>query len=149
MTEAGQTLPCVLREALAEDLPALLPLLAQLAPIDPEKALSTFQAMQGYPFYKTFLAVVEGRVVGTFGLLIVDNLGHAGAPFGVVENVVVETTLRGGGIGKRMMEHAHMLARERGCYKLILASGVQREAAHAFYESLGFEKRGYAFSLDL
>jgi hypothetical protein len=28
-----------------------------------------------------------------------------------------------------------------GCYKIMLASGVQRSGAHAFYEALGFDPR--------
>jgi predicted GNAT family acetyltransferase len=38
-----------------------------------------------------------------------------------------------------------LVVREAGCYKMALSSNVKRAAAHAFYESLGFERHGYSF----
>jgi GNAT superfamily N-acetyltransferase len=46
-----------------------------------------------------------------------------------------------------MMDEAAAIARGKGCYKLILSSNLKREAAHAFYESLGFERHGYSFRI--
>jgi len=40
------------------------------------------------------------------------------------------------------------IAKEKGCYKLTLSSNLRREAAHAFYESLGFTKHGYSFLIE-
>ena len=47
-----------------------------------------------------------------------------------------------------MMHEAARLAEARGCYKLALSSNVDAKPAHAFYESLGFERYGYSFRLD-
>jgi GNAT superfamily N-acetyltransferase len=60
---------------------------------------------------------------------------------------VVDPTLQGQGIGKKMMQHAIQLATENGCYKAVLSSNVKRERAHVFYESLDFERHGYSFRL--
>ena len=38
--------------------------------------------------------------------------------------------------------------RAKGCYKLVLSSNAKRERAHAFYESLGFERHGYSFRIE-
>jgi hypothetical protein len=38
------------------------------------------------------------------------------------------------------------IAKELGCKRFELDSGFQREGAHKFYESIGFEKRAYLFS---
>ena len=35
--------------------------------------------------------------------------------------------------------------RAAGCYKLTLSSNIARQGAHAFYDSLGFERHGYSF----
>jgi GNAT superfamily N-acetyltransferase len=48
-----------------------------------------------------------------------------------------------------MMMHAMDLARQAGCYKLALSSNQKRQRAHAFYESIGFEKHGYSFQINL
>ena len=41
------------------------------------------------------------------------------------------------------------ICRQKGCYKMMLSSNLRRTGAHAFYESLGFEKHGYSFRIDL
>jgi len=48
-----------------------------------------------------------------------------------------------------MMHHAMAFAREAGCYKLVLSSNQKRERAHAFYESLGFQRHGFSFSIEI
>ena len=88
-------------------------------------------------------------MVGTFALLIMDNLGHQGAPSAIIEDVAVDPALHGQGIGTAMMQYAIRLASENGCYKAVLSSNLKRERAHAFYDSLGFERHGYSFRVDI
>ena len=45
--------------------------------------------------------------------------------------------------------HAIGLCREKGCYKLMLSSNLKRARAHAFYDSLGFERHGHSFRTEL
>ena len=78
-----------------------------------------------------------------------DNLGHLGAPSAIVEDVVVDPAQHGHGIGRAMMRFAIERAQQAGCYKLVLSSNAARERAHAFYESLGFERHGYSFRIAL
>ena len=47
-----------------------------------------------------------------------------------------------------MMTYARELARQAGCYKLVLSSNRKRERAHAFYESLGFQRHGISFLIE-
>ena len=47
-----------------------------------------------------------------------------------------------------MMQFAMNYCRRAGCAKLVLSSNMKRLAAHQFYESLGFQKRGYSFRID-
>jgi GNAT superfamily N-acetyltransferase len=70
-----------------------------------------------------------------------------GTPSAVVEDVVVDATHRGHGIGRAMMTHAVGVCRSKGCYKMALSSNLKREKAHAFYDSLGFERHGYSFRI--
>ena len=46
-----------------------------------------------------------------------------------------------------MMEHARGECRIAGCYKLALSSNERRRDAHAFYETLGFERHGVSFAI--
>jgi GNAT superfamily N-acetyltransferase len=110
-----------------------------------QDAESLFVRFAQYPYYKLYVAEQERQIVGSFALLIMDNLGHLGAPSAIVEDVVVDPALHGNGIGQAMMRFAMARAGEKNCYKLVLSSNAKRERAHAFYEQLGFERHGYSF----
>ncbi|HET6674647.1 MAG TPA: GNAT family N-acetyltransferase [Nitrospiraceae bacterium] len=136
------------------DLPDVLRLYAQPA-LDDGRVISSreaeriFERMARYPDYTLYVAVSENRIVGTFALLVMDNLGHLGTPSGIVEDVAVDPEFQGEGVGTAMMAHAIDRCRERGCYKMVVSSNLKRPKAHAFYESLGFERHGYSFRLML
>ena len=139
------------REATQADLPDILALLAQPdmdgAALPPAEAEHVFARMARYPDYHLYVALVDGRIVGSFALLILDTLGHRGTPSGVIEDVVVASAWQRHGIGRAMMRHALRLCGEKRCYKAMLSSNLSRERAHAFYESLGFERHGHSFKI--
>ena len=115
-----------------------------------DAAVKILRRMAAYPEYAVYVAKAnDGSVVGTFALLVMDNLAHMGAPSAVVEDVCVDELLHGQGIGRAMMHFAMEFARMRGCYKLALSSNAAREGAHAFYRSLGFEQHGLSFHVQL
>jgi GNAT superfamily N-acetyltransferase len=114
-----------------------------------EGASAIFWRFAAYPDYRLFVAHTDGAIVGSYALLVMDNLGHLGAPSAVVEDVVVEPAQQGKGVGRAMMQHALGEARRRRCYKLTLSSNMKRDRAHAFYESLGFRRHGYSFLVEL
>ena len=138
------------RAASKADLPEILRLYAQ-PEFDDEKVLPLskaehiFERMARYPDYKIYVAVCEEQIVGTFALLIMDNLGHMGAPSAVIEDVAVDPKWQRRGIGQEMMRYALGIAGDKGCYKAVVSSNLKRERAHAFYQSLGFERHGYSF----
>jgi len=146
-----------MRPATPEDLPQVLALYAQPGMDDGQvlalpEALAIFEQFQRYPNYRLFVACEEtaqGPVRGTYALLIMHMLAHRGTPAAVVEDVVVDEAYRSQGVGAFMMAHAKALAQEAGCYKLALSSNQKRERAHAFYESLGFERHGYSFLIEI
>jgi GNAT superfamily N-acetyltransferase len=141
-----------IREALPADLPVLLGLYAHIASgtdkeLGMEQAHRLFERIRSHRNHHLYVATRGGTVVGTFALLIMDNLAHQGAPSGVVEDVVVHQDWRGKGIGRLMMKYALARCTDAGCYKMTLSSNLNREAAHRFYESLGFETHGYSFTV--
>lgn len=142
-----------IREANTPDLPQILNLylhgLEDRDVLTIEQAEQIFNKMSTYPNYKVYVAENEVEMLGTFALLIMDNLGHMGTPSAVVEDVAVLPNHQGKGIGKQMMRFAIEKANEAGCYKMALSSNLRRHDAHAFYESLGFTKHGYSFKVDI
>ena len=142
-----------LRKAVEADLPALLALYGQPSfnngrVISLDEARTIFARFASYPDYAIHLAECDGRVVGTFALMVIDNIAHWGTPTALVENVVVAEGEQGGGIGRWMMRRAFEIAAGKGAYKVALSSNIRSENAHRFYESLGFEKYGYSFRLE-
>lgn len=145
--------PLHIRAATEDDLPAVLRLYAQpdldrgqVLPL-PE-AREIFARFARYPDYTLYVALLDERVVGSFALLVMDNLGHLGTPSSIVEDVVVDPACQGQGLGKQMMEFAREISRTKGCYKMALSSNRRRERAHAFYDSLGFARHGVSFVID-
>jgi GNAT superfamily N-acetyltransferase len=155
----------LIREATEDDLPAVLTLYAQPA-MDNGKVLTLPEAKQllaqfrQYPSYRLWVACEAesdaspdadngGQVVGTYALLVMHNLAHQGTPSAIVEDVVVSAERQSQGIGQLMMQHAQEQARVAGCYKLVLSSNQKRERAHAFYESLGFQRHGFSFVIGI
>lgn len=142
------------READHNDLGAILRLY-QEAQIDDSESLALsdaqtlFSRMKSYPNYHLYVAEEAQQIIGSFALLIMDNLGHRGTPSAIVEDVAVHPGYQRQGIGKDMMQFAIQLSRDAGCYKIVLSSNLKREKAHAFYEALGFEKHGYSYRLNL
>lgn len=59
----------------------------------------------------------------------------------LVDEICVEQAFRGHGIGKRMMEEVHALARAFGCTDLQLGVYPQNDAAVGFYQKCGFTIR--------
>lgn len=142
-----------IREAGEAALPAVIALYAQpehddgmVLPV--EEAARGFRRFAYYP-YRLFVAVDDGRVVGSYALLIMDNLGHLGAPSAIVEDVVVDPAAQGTGVGKAMMRQALADARARGLLQGGAVGNAKRDRAHAFYESLGFQRHGYSFLVGL
>ena len=143
----------IIRRSTKEDLDGMLKLYQQTEmdngdAIDQQHALALFEQFSNYPFYHFYVACHQEFIVGVFGLLIMDNIGHQGSPSAIIEGVCVDENFQGQGIGKAMMQEAINISREHGCYKMALTSNIRREKAHAFYRSLGFKQHGISFQIE-
>jgi GNAT superfamily N-acetyltransferase len=119
-------------------------------PHDETLALAAWDRMRlAVPGARVFIARRASIAVGTYSFFVLPLLAHGGAPEAIVEDVAVHPEAQGQGIGRALMQHAMELAREAGCYKLALSSNQRREAAHAFYERLGFARHGVSFAVEL
>ena len=58
-----------------------------------------------------------------------------------IEDVVVDNSSRGKGIGEKLIEHAIKHALESGVLKIDLTSSPERIAANKLYKRLGFQLR--------
>ena len=102
-------------------------------------------ALREWPDQEAFVAEVDGAIVGLCqvqGVRLLVSDGYA-----EIQALVVAAACQGQGLGRSLVAHACEWAFARGYERVRLRSGVHREAAHAFYEHLGFEKAkaSYAF----
>ncbi len=149
-----QPIELLIREATRQDLTSILSLYTQPDLDDGEvlcleHAEHQLEKIWQYPNYRIYVVRMGSLIVGTFALLIMDNLIHCGQASGIVEAVAVDPEFQGRGIGKQMMLYAISRCREFGCYKITLSANLKRLNAHEFYESLGFEKHGYSYIANL
>lgn len=80
----------------------------------------------------------DGRIVGSL------TLAMFRIPTGYrawIEDVVVDTAVRGRGIGDKLNRVALDLARDAGATTVDLTSRPSREAANRLYKRIGFEQR--------
>jgi GNAT superfamily N-acetyltransferase len=139
-----------IRPATASDFGALQALYRFLHVAgDPEvpavEAERRYADILGRPDQTIYVVEAAGKVTGTYALIFIPGLTHGARDSAIVEDVVVNPDQRNGGIGKRMRDDAMDRCRQRGCYKLVLSSHLQRPDAHRFYERLGFSKHGFSF----
>ena len=129
----------------AEAVAALLPDLGYEATAD--QVVRRLAALREWPDQDAFVAVADGTVIGLCHVQGVRMLNSEG--YAEIQALVVSIACQGQGIGRQLVAHACDWAFARGYERVRLRSNVVREAAHAFYEHLGFEKAkaSYAFEL--
>ncbi len=76
-------------------------------------------------------ALVSDEVVGVLGLRIAASLAH-------VDSLIVETSRRRTGIGRRLLERAEVLANYYNCHKVTLEAPADLPA-RAFFEACGYK----------
>ena len=136
-----------IRKAIDADLTAIVAMLADDAlgstREDNRSPLNrcytdAFKAIDSDP--NQLLAVVEhdGKVVGCLQLSFIPGLSRKGMWRGQIESVRIASDIRGGGIGRQMIEWAIEQCRKRNCGLVQLTTDKSRADAIRFYKSLGF-----------
>jgi GNAT superfamily N-acetyltransferase len=127
----------------ADAVSALLPDLGYEA--TPGQVARRLAGIREWPDQEAFVADVDGAIVGMCHVQGVRMLNSEG--YAEIQALVVSAACQGQGIGRKLVAHACEWAFARGYERVRLRSNVVREAAHAFYEHLGFEKAkaSYAF----
>lgn len=137
-----------IRFARSSDVPELVRLFSELGYEVAPQVLSQRWAAFAASGEQALVAADDspaGRLLGVATLHATPVLHRAG-PVGRVTALVVDTTLRGHGIGKALMAAAERWAAERGCVLLEVTSNQRRVDAHKFYEGIGFERTSYRFA---
>jgi ribosomal protein S18 acetylase RimI-like enzyme len=94
--------------------------------------------------YRTFVAVLNGKVCGMIGTLTCPSYEH-NDPGGRILALATLSTMRRCGIGSSLVATAEKDFAQRGIRRIALNTRLAREDAHKFYESLGYERNGWRF----
>ena len=95
-----------------------------------------------------FFVKKDGKEVARAFLYIMNN-DLKKEPFGLLEDLFVDESLRGQGIGTELLNMVIVEAKKNGCYKLVGTSRYERENVHKMYEKIGFKKFGVEFKMYL
>ena len=109
-----------------------------------ENIITTYEKMRNDNRYCTFVADVNGDVVGFATAVETIAIPY---PSGYIKmnGLAVLPEFQHHGIGKLLMKRVEKLADERRSSCIGLASGFQRTGAHEFYEHLGYRKTSFWF----
>ncbi len=129
----------VIRLATLEDAAAVAGLAVQLGyVVSQNEAAARLAELSRRADHAVYVAVLENEVVGWIHLYVDYSLMDD--PLAMVGGLVVDAGHRGRGIGRQLMAQAETWGRVQGCAAVYLKTNVIRQAAHAFYESLGYCK---------
>ena len=123
---------------LVDTMARLVPQLSSSAPAPGRAELEEIVALPASTLLVARLGSHDAAIVGTTTLVIyrIPTGLHA-----VIEDVVVDESARGHGVGAELVSQAVGLARARGALHVNLTSRSSREAANRLYTRAGFVKR--------
>lgn len=126
----------ILRSVTDEECRQIAALVAQLT--SKEVVPARFNEVARSTDAQLLAARIDGEIVGVLVLALYPTLTGRKA---WIEDVVVDTSMRGAGIGRALVERAIAEASARGATTIDLTSNPTREAAHRLYRACGFEER--------
>lgn len=127
-----------------EEIAATYPVMRQLRPHLDESGYPATVIRMRESGYRLASVIDEGRVRAVAGFRVQEFLAHGG--FLYVDDLVTDEAARSGGYGKLLLDWLEGEARERGCGKLQLDSGVRRAEAHRFYFREGMSISSFHFA---
>lgn len=115
---------------------AFASLVPQLSSSSPPPSAEHLQEIVDAPDSVLFLAWSDDRIVGCL------TLAFYRIPTGLkawIEDVIVDDSVRGQGVGEALNRAALAEAADRGAKHVSLTSRAKREAANRLYQRLGFQ----------
>ncbi len=136
-----------IRSARPSDLPVLVGLLETLFSIeadflpDPERHAMGLHLLLARPPGEARVAVADDPGGGVVGMATAQVLVSTaqGTPAALLEDVVVDPSWRGRGIGRRLLEDLEGWARAQGASRLQLLADRENAPALRFYDAVGWE----------
>ena len=141
-----------LRRARRQDVAAIVALYADDklgAARETPDALDCYYAVFDRLDGELLVGELDGAVVATMQLTMIQQLSAQGGKVAQIESVRVARAHRSQGLGATLIRDAIERARAAGCARVQLTSNHSRSNAHRFYERLGFIASHTGFKLAL
>ncbi len=119
--------------------------LRKASDLSPKKAKEIFKKIKSDKNYKTYVAVINSKVVGTATIFIEQKFIHDGGKVGHIEDVAIRKNYHEKGIGQRIVKALLKYAKKKGCYKTILDC---TDDLTPFYEKIGFQRHSNSMRFD-
>ena len=86
----------------------------------------------------------NGHIVAVAGIISLTNFYHGKHIY--IYDLVTKSSMRSKGFGEKLLDYIIKMGKKKGYENITLSSGLQREAAHRFYENkMSFDKTSYVF----
>ncbi len=113
-------------------------LIPQLSSSSPPPSREHLENIIGSDSCSLLIARDDEQIVGSLTLVVFPIPTGARA---WIEDVVVDSSARGKGVGEALNREALRIARDKGAVTVDLTSRPSREAANRLYQRIGFKKR--------
>lgn len=119
--------------------------LRKTSELSPQKAKQIYKKIKSNPNHVIFVAVLDGKVVGSTTVIIESKFIHDGGHVGHIEDVVVAKEHQGKGIGEKLVCELLDYTKKNNCYKTILDC---KDDVKIFYEKIGFKREANCMRFD-
>lgn len=134
----------IIRHATIDDTPKLLPLLSELGyPATLEDLNRRFLKFSSNSGFGVAVCEMHEDITGFVAWTKTDHLISDATRFSIV-GLVVSTSHRGTGIGKKLMKFVEDIAKRHAPAIIDLTSGLRRarDGTHEFYKRIGYQNEG-------
>ena len=105
----------------------------------PELYKTVFEELLSNKYFDVFVMEKDKEIIGCYQMMYLPHLSFTGTKRAQVESVRIKSSLRGQGLGKKLMKHAIEKAQEASCGIFQLTSNKERVEANKFYRELGLD----------
>ncbi|MBT4790546.1 MAG: GNAT family N-acetyltransferase [Halobacteriovoraceae bacterium] len=112
-----------------------------------ESYKAVFEELLSNEYFDVFVMERDEEIIGCYQMMYLPHLSFAGTKRAQVESVRIKSSLRGQGLGRKLMKHAIQTAQEASCGIFQLTSNKERIEANEFYCELGLNPTHYGYKL--
>lgn len=129
----------IIREATPDDRDSVQRLYEDLCPTEPVAVLpGRIEQIRSDPHSYLFVLETDGNVQATAFMTVCLDPMFGSQPYAVLENLVVDPSVRGQGVGTTLLQYIERVCLDLRCSKIMLLTDARRRPAHRFLLGMGY-----------